>query len=184
MKYKKITSYKQEDNNPFTDSLKTVIHKKNIVAGRSADNVIIDIESGEQTGHVAFMKIQEYDKQQFVKFYVDNLKMFFGLSKKAIRVLVYIMQALKPRKDTVLIDTLDCAEYTNYARSTVFSAIAELLENKFIARTKTNQLYYINPSIFFNGNRASFVKQLRLVPKERIELSEELDRSITDKLLD
>lgn len=184
MKYNKISNYKQEDKNPFTDSLKMTISKKNIVAGRSSNDVIVDTETGEQSGSVAFIKIQEYEKEQFVKFYVDNLRMFFDLSRKAIRVLAYIMQALKPRKDIVYIDLTDCSEFTKYAKSTILNGISELLENEFIARTKMTNMYYINPSIFFNGSRVNFIKQFKLKNDQKISLSDELDKDLSKNLLE
>lgn len=50
-------------------------------------------------------------------------------------------------------------KYTGYQSDTsVFKGLAMLLSSEIIARGKTDYIYFINPLIFFNGNRISFTK--------------------------
>ena len=63
-----------------------------------------------------------------------------------------------------------CEEIENkkfkISRSTFYSAVKELILNNFIAESIYSNQYYINPSLFFNGNRLKLIKEYR-VKKEK-----------------
>jgi hypothetical protein len=53
--------------------------------------------------------------------------------------------------------------HTGYkSKKTIFTGLSELLENKFIARGNHPYKYFINPTIFFNGDRITFLKQYEI----------------------
>jgi hypothetical protein len=72
-------------------------------------------------------------------------------------------------------------EYTGYnAKKTILNALSELLENKFIARGSNPYHYFINPTIFFNGDRLIFLEQYEVAGKEKIK-KEKLKTGNEDK---
>jgi hypothetical protein len=69
------------------------------------------------------------------------------------------MNTLKPNQDMVLFDMDECKKYTKYKTSKpIYKGLAELIDSEIIARTKFEYMFYINPMIFFNGNRITFAE--------------------------
>ena len=63
-----------------------------------------------------------------------------------------------PHKDEFVFFLDDCMEFTKYSKSSVFIGLGNLVENKIIARGRSDNFYYINPMVAFNGNRVTFAK--------------------------
>lgn len=169
MAYRKVGEYKLNDKNPFLDQ--TVLHvekgeKVYLMASKGPD-LIIDGE-GAVRGHSLFARKIEVDKAQFTKVFVDGMGNWFELSKAGIRVFSYIISILKPNRDEFSIRLDAALKHTKYkSKKTILSGLAELLENKFIARGQNPYHYFINPTIFFNGNRLTFVNQYLLRESEK-----------------
>jgi hypothetical protein len=84
----------------------------------------------------------------------------YDMSKAGIKVFTYILSILKPNKDSFDFDYEDCMNFTNYSsKKTVLTGLTELLENQFIARGGNPYKYFINPTMFFNGDRVAFMKE-------------------------
>jgi len=163
MSYKKITKYSFNKKNPFLlDTISHVVKgHKTIVMGKGKDTDLIIGKGGEVKGHSVFMKKTTVDKAEFRKLFVSKIPQFFGLNKAGIRVFGYVVSISKINIDQVYIDFDECMEFTGYkAKKTVLTGISELLENAFIARGKNPYHYFINPTIFFNGDRLSFLEQV------------------------
>lgn len=172
MKYLQIKTFDKYLENPFIE--KTVqefsTRSKRVIAG-DPNRVIMARDTGEITGHVAFINYIQVDEEKFTKLFTAELKVLFNLSGNAIKVFAYILSILKPNQDRIVIRIDECKEYTGYkSESAVRTGIATLVKNSFIARTKYNDEYYINPMLFFNGNRVSFVKQY--IKKEEPKISD------------
>ena len=60
-------------------------------------------------------------------------------------------------------------KYTNYkSKNSILSGLSELLENRFIARGSNPYKYYLNPTIFFNGDRLTLVKHFEVDEKKSL----------------
>jgi len=158
-----IKNFKENTENPFYND--TLVHidrgVKTIKMGDS-NSIIVNTKTSElqEDGIVAFHKKIPIDKNKFTKVYLDNLASFFELTKAGQKVLEYLLKSLKPNKGQVLFDYRDCKEFTGYSStSTITSGLSDLIKNKFIARSTKNYIYYINPTIFFNGNRMIWIKE-------------------------
>jgi len=165
MSYQKVTNYQSNKENPFLkDTVSHVIKgEKKIMMGSGKDTDLVVGINGEIKGHSVFLKRTTIDKAQFAKVYVSNLVQFFGLSKAGIRVFGYIASTVKPDKDFVIMDFDECMDFTKYkSQKSILTGISELLKNSFIARGKNPYHYFINPTIFFNGNRITFLKQYQV----------------------
>lgn len=159
--YKKITDHQTNEANPFIQETVEYVRKgkKTIYMGtRKGTEVIVDSETGEITGHAIFAKRVSYDRGEFRKVYVDSIAAFFDLSKPALKVFGFILAEMPTDTDSIFLNVKKCKEATGYASTkTINTGLSELMENKFIARGFQNHMYYINPTVFFNGNRVTFL---------------------------
>lgn len=161
----KLTQFETHKENPFLIQAleqvnnKTKKKRKYFSASKSMCEVVNS--DGEIEGYQAFFKQIEVDEEQFTKLYTSQLKSLFQLGNGAIRVFAYIQTKVKPNSDTFLFDLEKCGEYTSLSVSTIYKGLAELVKNEFIARSKYDFLYYINPLIFFNGDRIVFAKAIQ-----------------------
>ena len=93
----------------------------------------------------------------------EDLAVWFDLNKSGLRVFGAILGTMQNGsigKDIVYIDhSSQSTKEFGISKATFYRGIEELLEKKFIARHKSLGLYFINPAIFFNGNRARFIKE-------------------------
>jgi len=118
-----------------------------------------DNEKGETIATAAFIQQIEIDETQFTKFYVSQLGLLFDLPKPALRVFAYILNTLQPKSDRFYIHMKEALKYTEYKEEkSIFIGLAFLCEKSFIARSESHYMYYINPMVFFNGDRITFAK--------------------------
>jgi len=162
----KISEFEKNIENPFlkqaVEEVQNNIVKKYKTATKTDQKAILqayDPDTGEILGHTQFIRQIEVDEQQFAKLYLSNFSVFFDLQPASIKVFGYILNNLLPNKDFFYFNREDCMEYTGYKSDTsIFKGLAQLLKSEIIARGKTDYIYFINPLIFFNGNRISFTK--------------------------
>lgn len=104
---------------------------------------------------------KQLDKEPFIKLFQTQLKALFGLTQAGVRVFGYFMEQ-STFHDKVEFNLQDCLEFTGYSsKDSVFRGLAELLDNQFIARTNKAYFYYINPQIFYKGDRIVLVTEYR-----------------------
>ena len=162
---KKLYEYQLNKVNPFVDE--TVYHvekgEKIILMGTKRADALIDGETGEIKAHSVFAKRMKIDRAQFAKIYINSLASWFDLSRTGIRMFAYILNKLKPNADSFILTYDDCMEYTGYkSRKSISDGLKELIENEFIARGVNQYIYFINPTIFFNGDRLSFLEHYEI----------------------
>lgn len=162
--YKKVRVFDKHLKSPFiSDLLEIEVSKRRkIVAGKSP-NLIINSDTGELEGHQVFAINEKVDKETFIKIYEKGLSSLFNLSKAGLKVFGFFTKVAKPNKDYVIFEIDECKDYTGYKTDKpVLKGIAELIEGKLIARSKYHFKYFINPSMFFNGNRYTLIKSYQL----------------------
>lgn len=122
-------------------------------------DLIVD-QDGAVKGHTLFARKQTVDKAEFRKIFRTSLANWFDLSKAGIRVFAYIAENLEKDKDSFEFDLEACKTFTKYsATNTILSGLSELITNQFIARGNHPYKYFINPTVFFNGNRLTLVEE-------------------------
>jgi hypothetical protein len=188
--YKKISEHPAYVENPFVEQAISNIQKQTVRKTRlvkpdgqlakQAQQIIVNTESGEAVGYGAFMQFIEVDEEQFAKVYLSQFSNFWELSKPAIRVFGYIITVLKPNQDIFTFIMQKALEYTKYsAQNHVFTGLSHLIECGIIARTEQYFQYFINPLIFFNGNRVTFAKtyirKKKLVDKTQLGLFDKFE---------
>jgi hypothetical protein len=165
---RKISLRKEEKHklNPFVlKAIKDVeenytTKKKMIFSSNKEVHHQVVSSDGELIGVSAFLQKIEVDEKQFTKIYVNELKVMFNLSSSAIKVFAYIQSVLQPNEDKVAVLFDECMGYCFCSETSVLRGLDELTKKKIIARYATGSIYFINPLIFFNGNRITYIKQI------------------------
>ena len=175
--YKGVTFYEKLESNPFIEELYDiqVSARRRILAGKKPGSAMIDLETGELQATQVFAIQEKVDKQTYTKLFSGMIKELFNLSQRGVRVFGYITSIAKPNKDVVMFDMEDALDFTNYKKEqSILHGLEELIKHDVIARTKKHYKYYINPNLFFNGNRLTLIKQYvkdeRLKPREDMPL--------------
>ena len=107
------------------------------------------------------------DKRKFIKLYHNGLKDFFGLNRCEMDLLKFIMGRIRKDQDKVAFTYKILKEESNFSGdSTIARTLLGLITKGIIARAETDGIYYINPNIFFNGDRVAFVKSYIMEKQE------------------
>lgn len=106
------------------------------------------------------------DDCEFIKLYIDNVKILREITPAGILVFTYVLEASKPKQDMVYLNAAIVADKLNISRTYVYDGIKSLCTQLVLARAYTGKrsavAYWINPTIFYNGNR----QHLLLKPKK------------------
>jgi len=156
---KGVADFPKYEENPFLESMVISTRKKTVEVSRGAIPVHF---ANRKVGDVeeTFIHVKrEVDTQEFRKLYTDSIKQLFGLNNAAMSVFGYIMEATRINQDKVFFSMNECMKYTGYTtRQSIYRGIAQLLSRKIIARTNENNIYFINISIFSNGDRLVIIR--------------------------
>ena len=124
--------------NPFSVSLVIKIHS---IAHR--------LQGGD-------LKEVDLEKQVFTKVFRSSelRKMKMRLKPSSLYLLTWIEDELPPAKDCIWINRKRFMDESGItSENTVIAAIKELRDKGFIQPTTIQQVYWINPAIFFCGSR-------------------------------
>jgi hypothetical protein len=182
MKYRKLTEHPISEFNPFVEEALTGIQKQTVKKTRvirpddglakQTQQIVVNAD-GEATGYGVFMQFIEVDEDKFVKIYLSQFAAFWELSKPAIRVFDYILTVLKPGQDRLIVRMDKALAHTKYShRNNIATGLSNLVSCGIIARTIYDNEYFINPLIFFNGNRVTFAKTYVKKRKEQSDKSQ------------
>lgn len=149
-----------ELRNPFLEglySVKTKNRQSVIADGGIVD--VVDTNTGEvQKGFNMISRVKPFDAEGFIKLYPAGLLMLGDISSKAQRVLLYFLSEMK-YDDSVCFDLNKCKAYTGYTdKSHVYKAIHELKNRGVIAPSDKAKYYFINPLLFYRGDRLKLIR--------------------------
>jgi hypothetical protein len=153
--------------NPFLQPSQVTTRRKRItVAGGKA---VVDRDTGVIEDLAEIVIVKEVDDEQFVKLFTQNLKIFFGLSPVALKLLQVVLAQIQqtPNRDQVMLNLQVAESYftttgqERLSKTSFHRAVHELIDKCFIAESAINGLYFINPHLFFNGDRVRFVNEFR-----------------------
>lgn len=160
-----VTAYSA---NPFLDASTITTRRKRTVMVKGG-KAIVDKETGQAEDMAEVVMVREVDDQQFVKIFTQNLKVFFDLTPGAMKLLQVVLHQVQqtPNSDRIMLNLAVVEEYFTQShqeaisRASFHRAVHELLDKKFIAESVLIGLYFINPHLFFNGDRVRFVQEFR-----------------------
>lgn len=173
-----VKSAPKYEVNPFIDTLTVKTRGRKVTVARGS--TLVDMTTGEIEGVTEIAQVVEVDEGQFVKLFTKDLAVWFDLSKGGMRVFGALLTTVQENaigRDMVFLDIRSKAlEAFKISRSTFYRGLDELIEKGFIARHLSPGWFFINPSMFFNGNRARFVREYRMKKVEQPDLFANMDQ--------
>lgn len=134
--------------------------------------MVVNESTGEYLGGAGFFQYQEVDKTQFLKLYVNGVKVITELSSAETKVFEILYRAMQEQKDTdTILMSYDIIDMTTVkiSRTTYFKGVKELVEKKFIAEIMIQNYCFINPDYMLNGDRLSFIKSYIMTETKKIK---------------
>ncbi len=159
-------------DNPFLKESNPIQTKNGLVAAKM-ETGLTDLSTGEQYSHALIHNIKEFDAQQFVKVFAAGVKELYSLVKTEHRVFQKILGAYEAEKmtggyaDCITLCWFDGGlngEAIDMSEKTFKRGMNGLLKKRFIL-PKTRDQFWVNPSLFFKGDRVAFVTEYRKIKK-------------------
>lgn len=177
-----IRDLKQYEENPYAGLL-TGEKKARREIIYDGGHAVVNTSTGELTDSIHIARVKWVEPDQFVKVYLAQHGLLFELSKSAQRCCEYLMSVMGQRgigRDHVALYHEEFEAYfksrgttRGLSPSAYNSGIRELAEKKLIARSKRRDNWYINPTVFFNGDRARITTEYRKKQKSQQEALED-----------
>lgn len=155
--------------NPFWNPFEVKVGAKKI---NIAGGFLTSTETGETIHHAGIHKVEWIDEDRFVKLFTQNLKAFFDLTPASQKVLQCLLATLQetPNAEGIHLPWFTVEDYgqknnLKLSRASFHRALREMLDKGFIAESEHANFYWINPNLFFNGDRMVFISEYRRMPK-------------------
>ena len=185
-KLSKVTKRVRYDRNPFLEGVVSTFGDKRVRVAMKPNLAEIDNETGEITripGEI--VKVVSADNGSFIKLYSAELHSFFDLTRSAqsvVEYLVYVHQKDANKTLVVLHRTFALQDNFEIPESTWFTGIRELIAKDFLAASMVPSSYYLNPAIFFNGDRTRFITEIKKDRKKQRGLNAPSDQMLLDDI--
>jgi hypothetical protein len=157
-----VTVYRK---NPFWSPTEVKVGTRKVTI---SGGFMTKAETGESIHHAGIHRVEHVDETQFVKLFTQNLKLFFNLSAPSQKVLQVLLKELQktPNADGIFLPWFSVEDFglendVKISRSTYFRGLKEMLSKGFIAESENQNFYWINPNLFFNGDRMLFITEYR-----------------------
>lgn len=162
------TSVEKYKENPFRADTVASVELKHKTLTFGTGTGLVDPETGEYQGEAAYKQTRVVDSAKFVMMYQAYQSLYWQLStaaQKVMRAIFYQISEEAINKDQIYINwevAKDIFESENIkvGRSTYFKGMAELVEKRVIAQATRENIYFFNPALIFNGNRAIFAQEI------------------------
>lgn len=160
------------ESNPLLEPTEIEVRRRRVKTGESKS--LVNPDTGELTHVSAVYTIEDKDDEEFVKVFSDGVKAAFGLSKTASRVFQVVLEHYQNTPmsagyaEAVYIAWFDgglSGQNIGMTDRTFHTGLKELLAKGFLA-PKAPNLFWVNPSLFFKGNRVTFIKEYRRKSKK------------------
>lgn len=165
--------------NPFIQGTE-VRTKHKTVRTRSTPRDLLDPDTGEVVGSSIIHVIEERDEQQFVKVFADGVKAAFDLTRTGHKVFQIVLEAYQREKmtggyaDAVTLfwfgDGLD-GRAVGIGERTFERGMKELVQKGFLWHKRPNE-FWVNPALFFKGDRVAFLREYRIKGRNTVEQPE------------
>lgn len=151
-----------------------------------------NIDTGEFYEMAQINQIEEVESEQFVKIFADGVTAAFDLSKAAYKVFLIVIKEYEnhPIRRHGYIDYVELFIHQNQINgkqmsittTTFYKGLRELISKQFLS-AKTPTTYWVNPVLFFKGDRIQLIKEYRKKSKsiQRDPNTIDLLEGLTDK---
>lgn len=153
--------------NPLMEPQQIKTKRRLVRSGHSED--LVNPATGEITGVAAIHQIEERDDAEFVKVFAAGVAASYELTKTAQRVFQIVLDQYQRTpmsrgySDSVNLFWFgDGIEGRNVGMSekTFQRGLKELLEKRFLS-PKDSASFWVNPALFFKGDRVMFIREYR-----------------------
>lgn len=153
--------------NPLMEPRQIQVKRRYVKTGRSEQ--LVNTTTGEVSGVSAHHTIEDRDDAEFVKVFAAGLKAFYDLSKTADRVFKLVLDHYQREPmsggfaDSIYLAWFDgglSGQHVGLSESTFNRGMRELVDKGFIY-PRAPSVYWVNPSMFFKGDRVLFIKEYR-----------------------
>lgn len=164
------------ESNPLVQLREIVMKERTVKVGSARE--LIDSGTGEVHAVNAIYQRKIVDSERFAKIYLDGLAKTFGLTKTAQRVFQSILQLCEKDMDSIWLNFMLVSKTDpEMPESTFYRGLRELLRHEFVAHSDVPNKFWINPHLFFNGDRVRFITEY----VRAVKSSDELDRDHLEK---
>ncbi len=175
-------SYSPEVN-PLMEPQELKMKKRWVKTGRA--ETLVNMSTGEVSGVAAHHQIEDKDDAEFVKVFAAGIKGIYDLTKTASRVFQVVLDQYqrepmsKGFADSIYLAWFDgglSGQDVGMSESTFNRGLRELVNKSFLY-PRSPSVFWVNPSMFFKGDRVLFVKEYR----RRKTSSDQADREAVEK---
>lgn len=154
--------------NPLVEHNEIRVRQK-LVRTRSTPSDLLDPETGEITASTLIHTVETVDEEHFVKVFVEGTRLAFDLSRTASRTFQAILEAYQKEKmsggyaESVQLYWFGGGlngEAVNMSEKTFQRGLKELIQKNFLS-PKIPNVFWVNPNLFFRGNRVAFMREYR-----------------------
>lgn len=175
--------------NPLLEPAEVTVKKRYVRTGTSEE--LVSTSTGEIRQTSAIYTVDERDDASFVKVFAAGVAAAFDLSRTAYRVFQLVLQEYErsPMRQGFA-DSLElswfndglCGRTVDMSEKTFQRGLKELLAKQFLA-PRSPSTFWVNPALFFKGDRVKFVTEYRR--KKRPAATEQIEQPQRDpKTLD
>lgn len=153
--------------NPLAESTKVKTKTRYVRTGRAEH--LANIETGEITHTSILHEINEVDKEQFIKIFSAGAAAMMELSRTARKVFDLVLKGYQESSMTGgYADTVELYWFNEgisgkamgIGEKTFRTGLKELIDKQFL-HPRLPHSYWVNPNLFFKGDRVMFIKEYR-----------------------
>ncbi len=136
--------------------------KKNYTVASGA--MTLTDKTGVIQGAVQHTITRIVDDTLFVKVFGDGIAGMYDLGRPGAKVFRFLFDEVQknPNQDRMYLYFMDALEDPwRIPKTTFFKGMAELLDKGFLAKSANPNMFFLNPSMMWNGDRFRFVQEYR-----------------------
>lgn len=157
-----VRSAPAHKENPFLRGSLIAVkgRKKNYTVASGA--MTLTDSRGQVQGTVQHAITRVVDDTLFVKVFSDGVAGMYDLGRPGAKVFRYLFDEVQknPNQDRIYLYFMDAMEDPwRIPKTTFFKGMAELLEKGFLAKSANPNMFFLNPSMMWNGDRFRFVQE-------------------------
>lgn len=163
----------RHDTNPFADWTPEMMTKHKRLDLGAGGQQLFDKDGNEAQGKILIP--YERDAARFIKVFYDALDELPELSHTALAVLFCLMKQALADNHVIEMQADVAMAFCGFSQAKSFyEGVSELIIYGYIARARKTGFYYLNPQIFFSGNRKS-KKEAFIGPRSKPAKKRELE---------
>jgi hypothetical protein len=157
-----VRSAPTHKENPFLHGSLSAVkgRRKNYTV--ASDAMTLTDNQGNVMGAVQHTITRVVDDTQFVKVFSEGIAGMYDLGRPGAKVFRFLFDEVQknPNQDRMYLYFMDALEEPwRIPKSTFFKGMAELLEKGFLAKSANPNMFFLNPSMMWNGDRFRFVQE-------------------------